>query len=217
MPLAPIADVSQVTVGGALAGGETWANVLNFRRISGQTFDLTHALDLTAAVRSAYANLQGFWPSTTVLQQFTVRDLAVPGSSPFVLSTVPLAGSGTLADALPNDLCSVVTLETGLAGRRGRGRIFLPAPTKAALVSTAAGGPQFTQAYLTAAANFAQDLATWTVPPDTALVVVSRVDNLSRFVQRGYVDSKADTLRRRDNRQAGILREPFDAVLPEGA
>ena len=51
MPLAPITDVTQVQVSGALAGGENWSNVLNFRRMSAQTFDQAHAEALGAAIR----------------------------------------------------------------------------------------------------------------------------------------------------------------------
>lgn len=214
MPLAPITDVTQVQVSGALAGGENWSNVLNFRRMSAQTFDQAHAEALGAAIRSAYANLQGFWPSTTVLQQMTFRDLAVPGSSPIIITTVPLAGSGALADSLPNDVAHVVTLNSNEGGRRGRGRVFVPAFTKAAITSTATNGPQLVAGALTALVDFGSDLATYSNPPDTRLAIVSRVDNLSRLVVAGYVDSKCDTMRRRDNRQGGVTRSPLVPSFP---
>jgi hypothetical protein len=214
MPLAPITDVTQVTVSGALAGGENWANVLNFRRMSGQAFDGPHAEALGSAIRSAYASLAPFWPSTTVLQQFTFRNLAIPGSSPIITTTVPLPGSGTPADALPNDIAHVVTLHSGEGGRRGRGRIFVPAFTKAAINSTAGGGPQLVAGALSALEDFGSALGTYSNPPDTRLVVVSRVDNLSRLVIGGYVDSKCDTMRRRDNRQSGITRLALTPSFP---
>lgn len=214
MPLAPIPDTTQVQVQGALAGGENWSNVLNFKRAVGAAFDAGHVEYLQAHIRSAYANVQSLWPTSTVLQTMIFRDLAVPGSSPVIVSTVPLGGSGALADALPNDIAHVVTITTGSGGRRGRGRIFIPGFIKTAITTTNVAGPQLTTAAATALAGIGDDLASATTATDPRLAVVSRVDNVARVVTGGYVDTKCDTMRRRDNRLSGVTRLPLTPSFP---
>lgn len=109
------------------------------------------------------------------------------------------AGAGT--GSLPNQVCVVATLLTGLAGRRNRGRIFLPCNSSSLangqLSSSITGGIQAWVASFVGAINSAYDPG--------KVVVLSQVAGSASNVTEISVDSRLDIQRRRADRETELF------------
>ena len=73
--------------------------------------------------------------------------------------TIGTAGSAVSGTALPRELCRVITLNTGIAGRRYRGRNFLPCPRNGGeLLSSNANKFDTSSSWWSAGHSFCSDL-----------------------------------------------------------
>lgn len=73
--------------------------------------------------------------------------------------TINVAGSAVSGTALPRELCRVITLNTGIGGRRYRGRMFLPCPRNTGeLLSSDANRFDTTSSWWSAGHSFCSDL-----------------------------------------------------------
>lgn len=108
------------------------------------------------------------------------------------------AGTGT-GQSNPNQVSIVATLRTALAGRRNRGRMYLPA-NAANIISGQLSSAQCTS-LATAVAAFFTDINSNAAGPQK-VQVVSITGSVSNDVTDVSVDSKLDIQRRRANRQA---------------
>jgi hypothetical protein len=109
----------------------------------------------------------------------------------------PQIGTGNAI--LPDQVCLVMTLLTGAAGRRNRGRMYLPATG----VTMAAGGlVSATQVatWVTGVESIFSDI-NGQAPNMGGVSVVSNVGTTSRLVTSVRSDQRADIQRRRANKQ----------------
>lgn len=122
---------------------------------------------------------------TAIATPITVQDVRVARLSAgdeveVALEDVNLAGLLAVSTThLPREICMLLKLQTGHAGRHGRGRVFLPSPLDAGFMSDpdtflGSGG------YWTGAASIATDLVNGFVFTDDTAInwgVYSRADN----------------------------------------
>lgn len=113
--------------------------------------------------------------------------------------------SGTGGTKLPYQTCAVVTLQTGLAGRRNRGRCYLPAMG----LDGSTGTNQLVSATVDALADnfgaFLSALNSESSPDVGSPVVVSRSATAIHPITQVRVDSRFDVQRRRANHQAALF------------
>jgi len=148
-----IGDIYQVTVSGTLHGQLT-NSVLHYREtVSGGadgSVQLATAIDATLAGVSFRANASSEWR-----YDFTVSQRIRP--LPILLAvTVNLnAGAGQAgSNSLPSSVASVIRKRTALAGRKFRGRTYIPGVPSAVEVDS-----QLTAAGLTALQTLATQMA----------------------------------------------------------
>lgn len=108
-----------------------------------------------------------------------------------------VAGTGTIIH--PNQVALVASLRSVTAGRRSRGRMYLPANG-----IPLAGQAQVNNAVVTAVATAVKDLLK---AQGSAIdpVVISRVAQAAYPVRQVVVDSRLDTQRGRANKQASLF------------
>jgi hypothetical protein len=129
------------------------------------------------------------------LHRIRVRDIRTAGQ-PVLESNITTAGTASL-DTLPLQTCVVSTIRTTTYSRRGRGRIYWPAPSVATLTTTgtlsAAAAGRF-NAWVTDLMS----ISGGSLGPLT-LSVLSRADNVARSVIAVNTDPSFDVqTRRRD-------------------
>jgi hypothetical protein len=102
------------------------------------TFHVQKSTPFTAGDLSVLANTFDTWDSTGALKWSTLRNQGCvlqqiktkaldTISSPVFIFVLPVARAGLTASApLPGNLSFAITLQTGLAGRSQRGRIYFP-------------------------------------------------------------------------------------------
>ena len=143
MPLPTIAGVVRASAAGDCLGGGRWSNTWHYRRV-----DLGSASP--AAIASLHAELLVFYTALfstlyctgTKLEKIDYTPL--DGSSGAFSLPGGVDGADTVTNQLPPEVSPVITIRTGDRGRRSRGRIFLPPPSKGnvqsgRLTSTAIG------------------------------------------------------------------------------
>jgi hypothetical protein len=197
MPSFVVPDTVQVDLIWQLDGVDFAANVLHF--LVGPSFevDQSAADDIADAVGAAFDAGGTSWKDITNtgmgLKRVLVRDLR-EASQPQFVGDVSLLGNNA-SDPLPLQTSLCVTLRTGLAGRKFRGRVYLPPPTEGQ--SDTNGNPSAGTA--TAAATFIDAMVDLANPSgDMALAVTSRVSSESTPVTEVVVrDLVWDTQRRR--------------------
>jgi hypothetical protein len=198
MPYA--AGTVKCAIGGDLAGGEVFSYNLAFR--GDASWDQTRLDRLNGAVAAGLENaflttaVRGHFSPTTKWQ--SIRCYLYTGGTAAALiseqSGLNLAGTAAPA-SLPNQIAEVVTLLTGLPGRRYRGRLYLP-PMSVGVVS---GDGQNTTAItdtceaLRSMIQGIKDLADDGAP----LVVASLKNGSMRDVSSITIDSRFDVQRRR--------------------
>lgn len=76
--------------------------------------------------------------SSCQIETLTVKELY---ETPAEVYDFPIAvgGSAVSGTATPRELCRILSLRTGLAGRRYRGRVFIPAPQNAGILLSSNG------------------------------------------------------------------------------
>lgn len=108
----------------------------------------------------------------------------------------PVVGAGAIVQ--PDQVAMVLTLRTDLAGRRSRGRMYLPA-NKAAIDASGNVDLANIQLIVDAAST---SFGLLKVAPSQQLVVVSRVGGTKTPVTSLSMDTRPDIQRRRANKQA---------------
>jgi hypothetical protein len=130
------ANLFRVAASGALPGGETWANVFHVRRSAGGSAPLTsgEATSLWTATTDYYSDLLGVLSNGFTVTNVTVKDQQSATGPSFSIGASQV-GTDT-ADALPNQIAIVATLQTAQGGRRARGRTYVAGWTTATMTQT---------------------------------------------------------------------------------
>lgn len=122
-----VPSCAQITLSWIQDNGRYAHNVL-YGRYSGpfagtptQAQNILNALTTGAA----WTGLAGFQSTTSGLSFVSIRDVAI-ANQPIIASTTGGALGTSASPALPNETAICVTLRTALAGKSGRGRIFVP-------------------------------------------------------------------------------------------
>lgn len=122
----------------------------------------------------------------------------------------------TTGDNLPQLCALVVSLRTPMAGRSGRGRVYLPFTRVAALEQ----GGQVGTVALKAAADAFQDLAihlngtvAGVLPGYSRLSVISGTHGMGTQISRFVIDSKVDVQRRREDKLSPVYTESRPAIV----
>jgi len=123
------------------------------------------------------------------------------GDTATLIGTAPIAGAvGTSTQPGPLQCCMVATLNTGAAGRRARGRMYLPAN---GVGFTAAH--QFpttrTQPLVNSLAAFFEDINADGISGQAS--VISLAGTAARPITSISIDQRPDVQRRRANKQSG--------------
>lgn len=126
MPVGDVYEVKLYTVQGA----QTAVNVRHFRVSA-----VSATTPADSAIADAFSNRYG-----PVLRPLMSTSAEFRGAGQRLVSTIPKpvetysvagAGPGTVAaDPLPKQVCGLLTLRTAFAGRRYRGRIYVPFPAE---------------------------------------------------------------------------------------
>lgn len=133
----------------------------------------------------------------TGVDQVTTGRIALLTGLQDQLVQAPVALVGSAAgSSLPPDVALVVSLRTGLANRRGRGRFYLPALAAASLTAT---GKVLTASVTTLIAALGTAFAPYTTATDTP-VVYSRTGRSTATITSFDIGDLYDTQRRRDNK-----------------
>lgn len=164
-----------------------------------------------AAIVAPNRGIGSLRSGSSVLDRITFYDLrTVPYPVPlvFVHNTAGTNGNATL----PLSVAMVISLRTSVAGRSGRGRIYIP-HIAVNIMSGTTGN--FVTANVTLAMNSLVDLATRinTADPALSIAVLSTVHGVSRDVIQVVVNSLPDTQRRRDE-QLGATSVQSATVTP---
>lgn len=123
-----------------------------------------------------------------------VRVYGYPSGGPTAsfVGVAPLGTTGSSSTSNPLQTCCVATLLTGAAGRRRRGRMYLPATGEPLTAS------EFSSARVTAIANAVAGFLGFGSPdPTHGPIVLSQVAGTHAPVTQVRVDSKPDIQRRR--------------------
>lgn len=208
--MAPPAKSVRVVFGGSLNGGEVWST--GFWTVDHEaTFnqDTAQALALyydglasgsgsTGAMSRTLENIMttsSNW-QTTKTYLYTGGSNTAAFAGEYVKPT-PIAGSQS--SHMPNQVCLVATLRSGLPGRRNRGRMYLPAGGGS--LDTASG--EFGSALIqTIATDWAALFTEINQGQDATAAIVSNAGSTSTPIHQVTVDSRCDIQRRRANKQA---------------
>lgn len=141
---------------------------------------------------------------------------AIPGKASISASADYSPPRGpTTGDNMPSQCSLVVSLRTAMTGRSGRGRVYLPFTRVAQLDATG-------QVSGIALATIADDFKTFAdavigalngvLPGYQGPYVVSGTHGMANAVTRYVIDSKVDTQRRREDKQAPAATQSRPAV-----
>jgi hypothetical protein len=191
------ADTIRVELIWKLSGVDWAVNVIHFTTGSAGALTTDNTASLASAIGTAFsaASLPADYPNEVLLDRALIRDLRTDGQQVWEKS-INIVGTNS-GNLLPAQTCIVSTLRTTTFSRRGRGRIYWPAP---ALGSSDPAG-QVVAAAATRYSTFVTDLMSVTAGDLGTLVlaVLSRVDNTARTVTNVITDRVFDVqTRRRD-------------------
>lgn len=195
-------DVTRVSIIGTGPGSEIFDT--SFWLTGGTPGNSTAANALAAQVATAWsAQAASSWKvALATTQTFTeVRVYGYPDGGPkaTAIGTAAITGgAGTGASKNPPQLCIVASLRTLFAGRRAKGRMYLPAT---GLTPSSAHDIQFSNVSQIATGTAAFFTALNTNPDPYVVAVVSQVGTGGATpVTSVYVDGKYDIQRRRANK-----------------
>lgn len=200
--------MNRVSLIGSISGGEIfdtsfWVEgPVIASDTAANAFALTCKNAIDTAANSALRALIG---STTSYDQCRVYCYPDGGPSATFIGSALFSGFiGTATgNILPYQSCMVITLHTGFAGRRRRGRMYLPA-NGAVLGSHQFNGTNVSNVCTAMAAAFTAINASGA---GTRVSVMSQVgDGLVTHVNEVAVDSKVDIQRRRAGHEAPLSR-----------
>lgn len=204
------AGFARIVWSGTLASGETFETGFYVADHSGQQSD-ADTLAFTEAANVA-TDLGTWWGAheATSCALKTVTAYCYPDGGPAAKYVGQAAVSGVVgtqsSNILPDQCCVCVTLNTGAAGRRNRGRMYVPLTS--AILDSSAQIPQTTTDALAAAMATHLNRFASTVP---GAVVVSQVASNARSIIQLVVDSRVDIQRRRADKQT-IARRSVHSV-----
>lgn len=195
---------------GTLASGEIfqtgfWASGSFADEATADAAATTEASNIATDMASYWSSHQA---SSCALNKITIYSYPTGGPTASIIGQATVSGVvGTQSTGImPDQVCTVATLLTGAAGRRNRGRMYIPL-TSAVLDSSAQVPVVTTDALaLALATHFARFD---TSPP--GVVVLSQIAGTARRVNSVVVDSRVDIQRRRADRQT-IARKSTHAV-----
>ena len=214
--------VYHVVFGGALAGGEVWES----------GFWVQGGLPGSLAEANATANLwwgqligEGAGDSSNALNvtkaQLWSIDITITYVKVYVYTSggphADLIGEyteaftpGTAARSWPNQMCLVVSLRTGHAGRSYRGRMYLPA----GVGSLTTVGNYATSAATAIADAWALCFTDWNAVEGNGIpCIVSRVASAATNISEVIVDTRPDIQRRRANKQVITAAETASVTV----
>jgi len=122
-----VPSCAQITLSWVLEGGKTAHNVLYGRYSGAFAGTVTQCNGIMAALTTgaAWTALVPFIANTGGLSTVSIRDVN-SANQPIVTSTTGNGVGTSISSALPNEVAAVITLRTALAGRSGRGRVYIP-------------------------------------------------------------------------------------------
>lgn len=126
------------------------------------------------------------------------------GSTAHVVGTNPAVWAGTGGSLGPFQACMVVTLNTGLAGRRNRGRMYLPANGLSYGSTGFFGSTTYQDAADGAAVIFNEINSSY---DSNQVCVVSQTAGVSNLVTEVVCDNRPDIQRRRADKLSTATRE----------
>lgn len=190
MPTAP--DGAQVVFTYTGPGGASAANVLAFRSIGGD-FDQTR-MDHIAAEWADFwqAFASDAWSIDTDAEAF---DLSLDPHPQLIANTGGGAGSDS-ADSETPQVAVCVSLQSFVAGRRGRGRIYLPGVP----ISSVDEAGLLDSGFITDTLSDLGDFGTSIAGVGWVLAVYSRLDSVVRSTAGISISPYCDTQRRRQAR-----------------
>lgn len=185
-------NVVRVVLSGILPGGESWSSAFYRAQIDAGTSMQSYADTLVAAptfTAFVTALKPCMSPGTNINRVQTYRYTSGRAAVDYGSANVT-GGTGTGTNAVPNQVCVVLTLRTAIANRTGRGRMYLPAT---GLLAGADGG--FTTTPVTNLVNAAGPML-----DGNQAVVLSETATTTNEVLRVDADRTPDTQRSRVNK-----------------
>src|SRR4029450_4723875 len=201
--------VWRVVASGPSYGNEVWANVFHIN--PGGTFNHAEVLDAFESFysqpaptggMSILAPLPGVVGTTigVALTQLSLQELVTP--APPDIRVVSHNGGVGGAGGLPVAVSEVSSWRTSLAGRRHRGRTYIPAVHSSHLVSGPGNYPSLDPLVHAGWAVQCTHLLQSLLTANAVHPTYSRVESAPHAVTGGYIDSGFDTQRRRGNKAA---------------
>jgi len=200
--------IAKFRMNGAIISNQRWST--GFTVFSDPS---ASAANYASFLTSMATSIATFWnttngPKSLNLASTTIDSLAVyhyPANSPVAtisstLAITPLVGVGTGAGSAVNAL--VLSLRTGLAGRQGRGRMYLPVTATSAINSLNQISSTMTQACADALEQVADDLLILTLGGVAPIIGVANPKKATPFKGATQVvcDTKVDAQRRRKDK-----------------
>lgn len=201
------ANVYRVVPSGSLPGGEIWASGW---WVAGDAPDTAVEANAVAQLWMEACMLEtdpgpfydlstSYWSNQCKLERVSIYSYPAGGPTADVVGVFEEEHVGAHSSALvPNQIAMCVSMRTGLAGRRARGRAYMPINYPIITPDGQFGGAMCTQI----ADDFAGMFSDWTsnhagqVPS-----VVSSAGSAHHPITTIIIDSRPDVQRRRANRQ----------------
>lgn len=202
------AGVYRVVFGGTLFGGEVWESGFWVQGAVPTSNSVANACaqlwwgQLTATDGSGGVTITktSLWNGTISMTYAKVYCYPTGGPAATYIGTysgTPVTGSGT--GSLPNQCCLVASLRTGTAGRRYRGRMYLPI----GVLGSGVGGQITGAVATTVATGWSTCFSDWNASGDNGkVVVVSTAGGVATEIDLVQVDTRLDVQRRRARSEA---------------
>lgn len=199
MPPSPAyPDTARTTITFRLPNSDVAQNVLHWELADGAVVNQAFHDSLQTQLWTAWtANLAPLQHQSVVLASIKTQDLR---TVPYPTFETLFTNTGSLTDnPMPWQMSVVASLHTVHAGRRGRGRVYLPGFTEANNTSTAT----VSTTLVAAVEDWATDVRDITTvdSQDVLWAVLSRSDALPYAVTSISCDTRWDVQRRRANRR----------------
>lgn len=198
-------QTSKIVFSGALPGTERWSASMCIDHATAlDSVELGNVLDEVITDFGAgggfFAELAAINPATVTLD--TVTAYYYSGGTKAALQaerTGNYLPTHTNAVTLPNQVCAVASLRTGLPGRSQRGRMYIPCLS----VAMGANGLATTTGLNLLADGLAQSMGTFNASGRGKIVVASATTGFNNPVTEIIMDSVLDTQRRRRSSVVG--------------
>lgn len=123
--------VFEVTIIGTYMG-QTHENVLHFRKDAATSSDLQN---LATEIEVGWLQkIKEFTPSEMLWHTIRVRNIG-NNLDPAINHTIVIQGISSSASQMPSFVCMLLKIQTDVAGKTGRGRIYLSSPAPGHIVN----------------------------------------------------------------------------------